>query len=221
MAFTRQRALAPPRRERSRRRERYEPAEESFVWFFALPRGIRHAAVAGLGEFEDDVVLDVGCGTGRFFRYLEAAGGPGCRIVGIDCSESALAQASGRCARRGWSNIALVHGDALTAPIPDTIAAAAFSLSYWSMERRREILARVWERLRPGGRVVIMDAKTPAGAMTGIMSAGWRRFGLSTDAPEPSATAPWSDLAALGATVEVQQWAFGSYFVAIAEKNQP
>jgi len=84
----------------------------------------------------------------------------------------------------------------------------------------REILARVWQRVRPGGRVVIMDAKAPSGAIGRLVSAGLRRFGLSTGAPEPSVTAPWSDLASLGATVEVQEWAFGSYFVAVGEKNR-
>jgi ubiquinone/menaquinone biosynthesis C-methylase UbiE len=217
MAFSRPRALAPARRDR---RPRDERTDESFVWSFALPRGIRHAAAHGLGDFENGTVLDVGCGTGRFFRYLEAAGGPHCRIVGIDSSDAALAQASGRCARRGWSNVALVHGDALVAPMPDSVAAAVFSLSYWSMARRREILARVWQRVRPGGRVVIMDAKAPSGAIGRLVSAGLRRFGLSTGAPEPSVTAPWSDLASLGATVEVQEWAFGSYFVAVGEKNR-
>jgi ubiquinone/menaquinone biosynthesis C-methylase UbiE len=215
MAFGRPRALAPLRRERH---ERHEPADESFDWFFALPRGIRHAAVAGLGAFAHGIVLDVGCGTGRLFRYLEEAGGPECRIVGIDQSAPALEQASGRCLRRGWKNIALVHGDAVDSPMPDAITGAIFSLSYWSLERRREVLARVWERLQPGARLVIMDAKTPAGTIGRVVAAGIRRFGPSTDAPEPSATAPWSDMASLGATVEVQDWAFGSYFVAVGVK---
>jgi len=218
MAFSRSRALAPLRRER---RERHAPADESFSWFVALPRGIRHAAVAGLGAFSPGVVLDVGCGTGRLFRHLEEAGGPRCRIVGIDQSAAALEQASSRCVRHGWSNIALVHGDALNSPLPETIAGAIFNVSYWSMERRREILARVCARLQPGGRVVIMDAKTPSGAISRVVSAGLRRFGALADAPEPSATAPWSDMASLGLTVELQNWGFGSYFVAVGVNDKP
>jgi len=185
-------------------------------WFFALPRGIRRASVAALGDFGDGIALDVGCGTGRSFRYLQRAGGPGCRIVGLDVSAGALARASGRCIRHGWSNVALVHGDALVTPLPDSIAAAIFTLSYASMPHRREILARIWDHLRPGGRVVVMDAKMPSGAIGRILGFGLRRLRAPGDAD--LSAAPWSDLSSFGAAVEMQEWAFGSYFIAVGAK---
>ncbi len=201
-----------------RRPERASSVDSSFDWVPALPRGIRSAAVARLGPIDRGVVLDVGCGTGRSFRYLEKSGGPTSRIIGIDLSDGNLAQAAGRCARHDWHNIALVHGDALVCPMPESIAAVLFSLSYSTMPQPREILARVWARLRRGGRVVVMDAKVPTGAIGRIVSAGLRRQHTGSAIGDRD-YAPWADLAALGARVEMEEWSFGSYFVAAGIKE--
>jgi ubiquinone/menaquinone biosynthesis C-methylase UbiE len=201
-----------------RRREPPASATSGFDWVAALPRGIRSAAVARLGPIDRGIVLDVGCGAGRIFRHLEKSGGPTSRIVGIDQDDAMLAQAAGRCERHEWHNIALVHGDALVCPMPESIGAAIFCLSYSTMPRPREILARVWGRLRPGGRVVVMDAKIPTGAFGRLVSAGLRRVQSDSAIGDPD-YAPWADLAALGARVEMEEWSFGSYFVAVGLKE--
>jgi ubiquinone/menaquinone biosynthesis C-methylase UbiE len=201
-----------------RRREAPASAASGFDWVAALPRGIRSAAVARLGPIDRGIVLDVGCGAGRIFRHLEKSGGPTSRIVGIDQDDAMLAQAAGRCERHEWHNIALVHGDALSCPMPESITAALFSLSYSSMTRPREILARVWGRLRPGGRIVVLDAKVPTGAFGRLVTAGLRRAPSDSTIGDPG-YAPWADLATLGARVEMEEWSFGSYFVAVGLKE--
>ena len=201
-----------------RRPERQESGDSTFDWVAALPRGIRSAAVAQLGPIDRGIVLDVGCGAGRVFRHLEKSGGPTTRIVGIDLDDGMLAQAAGRCERHEWHNIALVHGDARVCPMPESIGAAIFCLSYSTMPHAREVLARVWSRLLPGGRVVVVDAKIPTGAIGRLVSAGLRRVHTDSAIGDPD-YAPWADLAALGARVEMQEWSFGSYFVAVGLKE--
>ncbi|MFQ5933789.1 MAG: methyltransferase domain-containing protein, partial [Dehalococcoidia bacterium] len=49
-------------------------------------RQLRILAVSRLALEPGDVVLDLGCGTGLSFEYLEEAVGPDGRIIGVDVS---------------------------------------------------------------------------------------------------------------------------------------
>jgi SAM-dependent methyltransferase len=46
---------------------------------------------------------------------------------------------------------------------PEPLDAVLFSLSFNTMPHHRAVLRNVWNQLRPGGRLVIMDAKVPPG----------------------------------------------------------
>ena len=74
-----------------------------------------------------------------------------------------LRRCNALCAQRGWSNVSLTQGDAAYFKAPEEIDAAFFSLSYNTMPEHQEALAQAWKQLRPGGRLVIMDAKLPPG----------------------------------------------------------
>lgn len=188
-----------------------------FEWLFALPPGIRRAAVTKLRLSSGDAVLEIGCGTGRNFRYMEEAVGPSGHIYGIDVSDRMLSRARACQARHGWSNITLLLGNAMEFSVPKPVVGVLFSLSYGTMERRREILGRVWDQLRPGARVVVMDAKTPPGPTGRLMGALFRRISSLTVFGDPDHT-PWEDLRTLGGPVEMEEWAFGSYFVVVGTK---
>ena len=70
-----------------------------------------------------------------------------------------LDQARALCDRNAWNGVKLIHGDAIALSLPEKVDGALFSLSYATMIERREILRHAWGQLKPGGRLVIMDAR--------------------------------------------------------------
>jgi SAM-dependent methyltransferase len=81
-------------------------------------------AVAEIGIAPGDVVVDVGCGTGRALPALRDATGPGGVVIGIDITEEMLATAR----RHGRADLAhLVLGDAQHLPLPDGCVRAVFA----------------------------------------------------------------------------------------------
>ena len=96
-------------------------AERLGLW----PR-TRRRAIARLGLEPDDVVLDVGCGTGLSFPLIQARIGLRGQLVGIDLSPEMLAQARERVEVRGWPNVTLIESAADEVDIPVRADAVLF-----------------------------------------------------------------------------------------------
>ena len=81
-------------------------------------------AVADMGITAGDVVIDVGCGTGRALPALRTATGPGGVVIGIDITAEMLAAArdQGRA-----EHAHLMLGDARHLPLRDGTARAVFA----------------------------------------------------------------------------------------------
>lgn len=111
-----------------------------------------------LGASAGDRVLDVGCGTGGAVRAL-AASLPGVgRVVGIDVSETMIAEARARTPASDASEapVEFVVGDAHELPFPDGSFDAAYSLRVFEIiGEPRRVLAGMARVLRPGGRLVV------------------------------------------------------------------
>jgi SAM-dependent methyltransferase len=104
-------------------------------------------------RFEREIdVLDLGCGTGRYFRAVRHVR----TLVGIDASAAMLAEARAPLAADQITagTVRLVHGDIAT----HDFEPAAFDLAYAvgvlaeHMPLDDRIVANVWRWLRPGGR---------------------------------------------------------------------
>jgi ubiquinone/menaquinone biosynthesis C-methylase UbiE len=72
----------------------------------------------------NELVLDLGCGTGFLFQHITERVG---LLVGIDLSQKALREAKKRTTNK--SNIALVRADADNTPFPDNIFDKVFAIT--------------------------------------------------------------------------------------------
>lgn len=200
-----------------RRYNKLAPFYTVFEWVFLMPPGIRARAVAAMDLPPGGSALEVGCGSGRNLKHLVEAVGPTGRVYGADISEGMLAQARKLCDRNDWRGVTLLQGDAATLSLPEKVDGALFSLSYATMIQRREILRRAWEQLKPGGRLVIMDARIPKNSIGQWYRplALWTLDRTVLGNPDVDILA---DLRELAGRIDVQEMFLGTYFIGRATK---
>ena len=121
-------------------------------------REVQTAALAALALNQNDVLLDLGCGTGAAVRD----GAPHVRrAVGFDLSAGMIAQARERARAEGLEdNVEFVVGD-VSGPLPfgdGTFTAVVCTTAFHHFPRPRDTVAEIERVLARPGRVVIADA---------------------------------------------------------------
>jgi phosphatidylethanolamine/phosphatidyl-N-methylethanolamine N-methyltransferase len=181
-----------------------------------LAPGFRRRAVARIGLKSGERVVEIGCGTGRNLALLRDAVGSEGHVIGVDASAGMLAQAQKVVSRHGWGNVTLVCEDAAKLTLDEPVDAAYFSLSYSVLPERAPVLDRAWEAVRPGGRLVIMDAGIPQTRL-GRTLAPLAEI-VATVFPGDPYSQPWEDLARISDSVAVERFQLNLYFVCTARK---
>ncbi|MBX6316446.1 MAG: methyltransferase domain-containing protein [Isosphaeraceae bacterium] len=118
------------------------PQEDEAV--FRVKTGVDPRDLAG------QLVLDAGCGGGRYARLL---GRHGARVIGVDLSD-AVETAASLCA--DLPNVAIAQADLLDLPLAEGAFDFAFSIGvlHHSPDPRRAF-AQVAARVKPGGRLAV------------------------------------------------------------------
>jgi len=112
------------------------------------PRYIKHTVTS---------ILDLGCGTG-FITMTLARLYPKAKVVGIDTSEAALAEARKLASNQGVTNVEFILGN-ITEDLPD----GPFDLIFCSVvllyvrDKYRLILEKAYDKLTPGGTVWLRE----------------------------------------------------------------
>jgi SAM-dependent methyltransferase len=183
-----------------------------FEYAFFMPSGLRKRAVDQLNLRQGDRVLEVGCGTGRNFPFLRDAVGSAGRIYGVDLSEGMLRRARKLCQRHQWTNFVLIEADAANYATQELFDGVLFSFSYNVMPHHRSVLRQVWKQLRPGGRLVILDARLPPGLIGKLIRpfATWLMKQTLLGNP---LIRPWQYHAALVDDFQLEDFRFGSYYI--------
>lgn len=185
-------------------------------WTILLAPGFRRRAVASIGLKSGERVVEVGCGTGRNLKLLRDAVGSEGRVIGVDASLGMLAEAQKVISRHRWQNVSLARQDAAKLTLQEPVDAAYFSLSYSVLPERTPALDRAWAAVRPGGRLVVMDAGIPETRL-GRALAPLAEV-VATLFPGDPYSRPWEDLARISDSVAVKRFQLKLYFVCIAHK---
>jgi ubiquinone/menaquinone biosynthesis C-methylase UbiE len=131
---------------------------------FGRERHLQERAVAAIALKQGDSVLDLACGAGANLSHLFEAVGSSGKIVAVDYSDGMLATARAVAKAKGWSNIEFRQEDAARLDLPSASfdgALCTFGLS--AMPGEDAALRRLTVALKPGAKLVALDAKTFTG----------------------------------------------------------
>ena len=127
--------------------------------------GPRREAVAELRLQRGDIVLDIACGTGLNFSFIQRAITSDGRLIGLDYSSGMLVMARRKVERRRWANVRLIQADARALSEEllreragvDRIDKVLCTLGFTVVPDWETVFERSCALLKPGGRYVIMD----------------------------------------------------------------
>jgi SAM-dependent methyltransferase len=101
-------------------------------------------------------VADIGSGTGYFAVRLARAVPQG-KVYGVDIEPDMARYLGERAKREGLGNLEAVLGEPGDAKLPEAVDLALIVNTYHHIGERVDYLRRLGEKLRPGGRVAIID----------------------------------------------------------------
>lgn len=154
----------------------------------------RTKAVYYLNLKQGDRVLDVGCGTGRNFFFIQKRIGSSGRIVGLDYTEGMLEIARRKVLENNWENVTLIQGDAQK--VDESLRGESFDgiISTFCLSivpKWDAAIKGACKLLKENKRLVILDFKRFKGIysflnplfvlIAGPFSSGWKDYGGCKD----------------------------------------
>ncbi|MGK7872295.1 MAG: class I SAM-dependent methyltransferase [Xenococcaceae cyanobacterium] len=142
----------------------YDFLEEKLLAIIFSPFGYwkyRQRAIASLNLQPGQTVIDICCGTGLNFPWLQKAIGSEGKIIGVDLTDAMLAQAQKRVKKNGWSNVELVQSDASSYQFPTDIDGIVSTWGITLVPEFDRVIQNGCQALSPGKRWVILDFKIP------------------------------------------------------------
>ncbi len=131
----------------------YERDRMQWLLFDRVHRAVLNAIP---DDLQPEVVLDIGCGTGRLLRKVEKRW-PGARLIGVDLTEGMIDQA-----RLAMPEGEFSMGPAERLPLPDASVDLALStVSFHHWQDQSQGICEVARVLRPGGRFYLADTIPP------------------------------------------------------------
>lgn len=202
-----------------RRAKRYDLSIQLYRLFgFEMDR-YRQDAISALGLAPGDQVVELGCGTGLNFEYVQRIIGPKGKIVAVNLTDAMLDVARWRVAREHWTNVEIVQADLAEWQFPVGVSAVYSMFAITLVPEYDAIIERASGALRPGGTLAILDMKEPEHWPTWLIKlAVWlnKPFGVSLDLADRH---PWESIGRHLRQTEYKEYYFGAIYVCAGKKR--
>lgn len=120
--------------------------------------------VAALEIAPGMTVSDIGTGTGYLLPHLVRAAGPSGVVIAQDIEPTMLDWVRQRATREGWTNVTTAQGTSESPGLAPASVDRAVMINVWHhIEARESFAAALGATLRPGGRIVIVEARPGTG----------------------------------------------------------
>jgi ubiquinone/menaquinone biosynthesis C-methylase UbiE len=184
---------------------------------FSFTAGIRKAAIEHLQLTQGSAVLDVGCGTGASFPYMEAVVGESGTILGIEPSRSMISKARERVKRAGWKNITLLENTIEEVEwLGNFDGALLFAMH--DVFNSVQGLQKIHTLLKDGARIVCVGPKLQGKGTLRLFNPGlnllFKRMAISQDNKEK----PWRLAAEQFTTETIVEEKHGLIFIYVGRK---
>lgn len=134
-------------------------------------------ALKCLNIARDEVILEIGFGTGQCLKQIVEAVGEGGKVYGVDISSGMLSASKRRLEMAGlWSRVELNCQDALILPYADSQFDAVFMsfvLELFDSPEIPEMLAEIARVLKPNGRIGVISISKGNGASWLLRTYEW------------------------------------------------
>ena len=192
------------------------------VWTYRLiglrEKMYRQQAVTALSLRPGDTVVDLACGTGLNFQFLQSQITSEGRIIGVDLTDAMLDVAHRRARSAGWNNIEFVPADMIEYEFPAGIAGVLSTFAISLVPYFDQVIHRSATALQRGGRMAILDIKTPQHWpiwMARLTAWVNRPFGVTL---ESTKRRPWVSLQKHLQEVCHQEYFFGYLYLSVGQK---
>lgn len=133
------------------------------ITFLGQENKLRKLAVGELKLKQGDSVLDLACGTGLNFQFLEDAVKSNGKIIAFDYSNEMLKAAKQRAQKNNWDNIEFIQGDAARLSLNTKVDGVLSTLGISAIPQHKEALKKAVNVLKKTKRISILDAQLPSG----------------------------------------------------------
>ena len=200
--------------------KKYDLWSKLFVLIGFREKVYRQEAVAQLQLGQGNTVVELGCGTGLNFEFLQRYIGSTGKIVGVDFSEAMLIEAKKKTNANGWHNIDLVQCDAAEYAFSQPVDGILSSFSLVFMPKYKHVIQQASQHLKQGKRLVVLDQKIPKGSLrryTFLFEMLVKSFAVTA---EMSDQRPWQLFKDYFDNVTVWEFYAGFCYLAVGETRQ-
>jgi demethylmenaquinone methyltransferase/2-methoxy-6-polyprenyl-1,4-benzoquinol methylase len=199
------------------RASKYDSAVAVYRLLGLREKRYRRDSVEALCLKTGDTVVDLACGTGLNFSFLEEAIKPEGKIIGVDFTDAMLDKAHERVLGAGWRNVELVQADIAEYIFPSQVAGVLSAFAICLLPEIDDPIRRAAAALRPGGRLAILDIKSPD-AWPDWMARfiAWinRPFGVSVEATRRQ---PWQSIERYLTQIRFREYYFGYLYLSVGQ----